>query len=97
MAASAPDIGELKELINKGKEVDKKWQSLADEDRSTLARLIVKSFIFLIFAIVGIVAISASYCSWEHTAELAKFLASILGSILLPVVTLVIGYYFGNK
>jgi len=29
--------------------------------------------------------------------EPGKFVMAILGSIMLPVVTLVIGYYFGSK
>ena len=34
---------------------------------------------------------------WDDISEAAKLLVSILSSVMLPVVTLVIGYYFGQE
>ena len=47
--------------------------------------------------VVVIVAYGTFAIGWEKLVEPAKFLLSILGSVMLPVVTLVIGYYFGKE
>ncbi len=47
--------------------------------------------------VVLIVAIGTLFIGWDKLSEPAKFLMSILGSVMLPVVTLVIGYYFGKE
>ena len=39
----------------------------------------------------------AYYVDWNALVEPGKFLLTILGSVMLPVVTLVIGYYFGKE
>jgi len=43
-------------------------------------------------AIVGTI-----FFPWDKLVEPGKFLTAILGSVMLPVVTLVIGYYFGKE
>jgi hypothetical protein len=47
--------------------------------------------------VILIVAVGTLLIGWDKLSEPAKFLMSILGSVMLPVVTLVIGYYFGKE
>jgi uncharacterized membrane protein len=51
----------------------------------------------LIGLVVMIVAAGTVLQTWEKWVEPAKFFLGILSSVLLPVVTLVIGYYFGKE
>jgi len=68
------------------------------DDRSHIAKLIVWSFVGLMtFVVLAIVAGVLYFSDWNKVAEPAKFLMAILSSVMLPVVTLVIGYYFGSK
>lgn len=67
------------------------------DDRSRIAKLIVWAFVIAIGWVVFATTVGTAYLGWEKLAEPAKFLLSILGSVMLPVVTLVIGYYFGQE
>ena len=67
------------------------------DDRSVIAKVIVWAFIVLIAWLVVAVTLGVWLLSWEKLSEPAKFLMTILSSVLLPVVTLVIGYYFGAE
>ena len=68
-----------------------------DKDRSFLAKLIGWSFVILVGWVVIAATIGAAYFDWETLTEPAKYLMTILGSVMLPVVTLVIGHYFGKE
>jgi Flp pilus assembly protein TadB len=68
------------------------------DDRSYIAKLIVLSFVILMaFVVIAVVGGTLYFCDWNKIVEPAKFLMTVLGSVMLPVVTLVIGYYFGSK
>ena len=68
------------------------------DDRSHIAKLIVWAFVILMGVVVLGVILGVLYLnSWDKISEPAKFLMAILSSVMLPVVTLVIGHYFGNK
>ena len=67
------------------------------DDRSSIAKLIVWSFVVLMAWGVVAASVGAYFFEWESLAEPAKYLSTILGSVMLPVVTLVIGYYFGKE
>jgi hypothetical protein len=43
------------------------------------------------------VAIGTLFKGWAEWKDAAKFFIDLLSSVLLPVVTLVIGYYFGKE
>jgi hypothetical protein len=77
------------------------WQQRQQErqqdDRSLIAKIIVWAFVALMGVVVVIVAYGTLAIGWDKMSEPAKFLLSILGSVMLPVVTLVIGYYFGKE
>lgn len=60
-------------------------------DRSIIGISVVLAFLFAIGALFAYVWVADP---WRDKAE---FLATTLGSVLLPVVTLVLGYYFGTE
>ncbi len=65
-------------------------------DRSRIARSIVNLFWFgcaisLLFVVVG------TYLKVPDWDKAAEKLIGVLSSVILPVVTLVIGYYFGSE
>jgi len=72
-------------------------QRRQQDDRSLIAKLIVYAFVALIALVVVIVAVGTFTGNWDKWVEPAKFFLTILSSVLLPVVTLVIGYYFGKE
>jgi hypothetical protein len=67
------------------------------DDRSLIAKIIIVAFVVLIAIVVGAAIVGAAFFDWDELIEPGKFLMGILGSVMLPVVTLVIGYYFGSK
>lgn len=67
------------------------------DDRSLIAKIIVWAFIILMGVVVLAAIIATFYLGWDKFVEPGKFLMGILGSVMLPVVTLVIGYYFGKE
>jgi uncharacterized membrane protein len=73
-------------------------QRRQQDDRSLIAKLIVIVFVGLVIVVVGILSYALfHFGAWAPVEEAAKFLVAILSSVLLPVVTLVIGYYFGKE
>ena len=60
-------------------------------DRSIIGISVVLAFLFAIGALFAHVLVA------DHWQDKAEFLATTLGSVLLPVVTLVLGYYFGTE
>jgi len=97
------DLGQ--QLLDAEKNVAQGQKALEDysqrrqlDDRSLIAKLIVYAFVGLIGFVVLILAAALFYFKdWKPIEEAAKFLVAILSSVLLPVVTLVIGYYFGKE
>ena len=67
------------------------------DDRSLIARVVIGAFVGMVIWVVIMATIGAYLFDWETLVEPGKFLMGILGSIMLPVVTLVIGYYFSKK
>jgi len=71
--------------------------SLRAGDRSYIAKIIVWSFVILMVWLVVATTVGTYFFDWSKLTEPAKFLMTILSSVMLPVVTLVIGYYFGSE
>ena len=67
------------------------------DDRSAIAKTIVYAFVGLIAWVVIAATLGVIFFDWDSLVEPGKFLMAILSSVLLPVVTLVIGYYFGAE
>ena len=74
-----------------------KAAALQADDRSLIARVVVFTFVGLVVLVVLAAMVGTYHLGWDRLIEPGKYLVAILGSILLPVVTLVIGYYFGSK
>ena len=72
-------------------------QKLQQDDRSLIAKLIAWAFVGFIGFVVVVLLIASFFYPWSRFEDVAKFSFSILSSVLLPVVTLVIGYYFGKE
>lgn len=68
-----------------------------EDDRSVIAKIIVRTFVVLVVIVVVAVILGTYLLDWDRISEPVKALVTILGSVMLPVVTLVIGYYFGSK
>ena len=92
------------ELLATAKNVEQGQKALEEyaqrrqqDDRSLIAKLIVYAFVGLIGFVIMVFSVAVLFKTWNDLAEAAKFLMAILSSVLLPVVTLVIGYYFGKE
>ena len=77
-------------------ELEAHLQRQRASDQSRIAWLIIWAFVVAVGAIFLLVLgslIPGMDNTWKEPAE---FLAGIVSSVLLPVVTLVLGYYFGK-
>ena len=68
------------------------------EDRSKISAIIVWSFVSAIFCIIIFLIVAGWFGNsadmpWEKAATI---MVDLLSSVMLPVVTLVLGYYFGT-
>lgn len=80
-----------------GSDKKRTLDELQADDRSRIAKLIVWAFVLLMAWVVIASTIGAALFDWNELVEPAKFLMAILSSVMLPVVTLVIGHYFGKE
>jgi hypothetical protein len=99
LAAADAKVAAAEQAYKKSTQaVEDQNKRLQADDRSHIAKLIVRVFVGLVSVLVLSVIVGVGYLGdWEKIAEPAKFLSAILSSVLLPVVTLVIGYYFGKE
>lgn len=71
------------------------------DDQSRIAWVIIWAFVFsiagLFLLVFGSMLIGSRVSGSAGWKEPAEFLAGIISSVLLPVVTLVLGYYFGKE
>ena len=65
------------------------------ETQTWVTKRIILVFIFCTLIIFLFVFLS--YPNQKDWEEPAKFLLSVVTSVLLPIVTLVLGYYFGSE
>jgi uncharacterized membrane protein YdbT with pleckstrin-like domain len=95
------EIQETEQRVEQTNRAVEDWrqrqQERQQDDRSLIAKIIVWAFVLLMGVVILIVAVGTVLIGWDKLSEPAKFLMSILGSVMLPVVTLVIGYYFGKE
>jgi NhaP-type Na+/H+ or K+/H+ antiporter len=70
-----------------------------DDDISHMAKFVVRVFFSLVIIVVIGLLVGMLHLGldWKKVEEPAKFLMTVLSSVLLPVVTLVIGYHFGRR
>ena len=91
----------IAELENKNREVnqtvDEKISLERAKDQSFIAKLIIWTFVALISVMFIFVVVSALFQSPDKWQAASKFLLEAVSSVMLPVVTLVLGYYFGKE
>jgi hypothetical protein len=99
MADLDSQIAAAEELVKQSqKALEDRNKRLQADDRSHIAKVIIWAFVALMAVVVAALIAGLVYFSgWDKISEPAKFLMAILSSVMLPVVTLVIGYYFGSK
>jgi hypothetical protein len=99
MADIDSQIAATEELVKQSqKALEERNKRLQADDRSHIAKVIIWAFVALMaFVVLAVIAGLAYFGDWEQISEPAKFLMAVLSSVMLPVVTLVIGYYFGSK
>ena len=66
------------------------------KDRSTIGRWVVAVFLAVVVVLLLYVLGGALFFTWDEIKTPAEYASTTIGSVLLPVVTLVLGYYFGT-
>jgi len=66
-------------------------------DRSHIARLIIRAFVCAFWFVIVAICVGTYFLTWDKISEPAKVLVALLSSVMLPVVTLVVGHFFSNK
>jgi uncharacterized membrane protein len=86
---------DVKRAIDEGDaEVDAHARRRRSVDRSFIAYLVVGTFVLIIV----MMAVRIMFVQdWAKDKEPLEYLLTVLSSVLLPVVTLVIGHYFGKE
>ncbi len=72
-------------------------EAAKQKDRSAIPRWVVAVFLAVIVAVLAYVLIGPLVYGWDLIESPAKYAVTTMGSLLLPVVTLVLGYYFGTS
>ena len=73
-------------------------ETAKDQDRSTIAKWLILAFISILIALIIYVLIGPFlHECWDDIQSASEFALQITSSVLLPVVTLVLGYYFGTN
>lgn len=70
------------------------------KSRTALAKIIIYAFVAMIAALFAYAFVLSFFTCETCTGEVPKiltFLGEFTASVMLPVVTLVLGYYFGTK
>jgi len=96
---------ESKEAEEKVLDVDSQLKKSRAKNQSAIAMIIIIAFvacIALIFMLVGYSVLFGMECDKDGCAipawkEPSTFLLTIISSVMLPIVTLVLGYYFGKE
>ena len=71
-------------------------ESAKTRDRSAIARWVVIAFLVVVIGVLAFALLGALYKEWDAVKLPAEYAVGTISSVLLPVVTLVLGYYFGT-
>ena len=72
-------------------------ESAKTRDRSAIARWVVIAFLGVVVGVLAYALLGAFYKDWDAVKLPAEYAVGTISSVLLPVVTLVLGYYFGTS
>lgn len=69
-----------------------------DRDRRHIALAVVWAFIVALASAIAFVALFTGFKpgAWYQIKPAADFLTGLISTVLLPIVTLVLGHYFGS-
>jgi len=88
IAAVAPQVDEAKRTVQAAS------QSQADADRSWIAHQIINIFVWVVGGVLALLTVQGMMTGqWSLVASQA---AELIKTAVLPIVTLVLGYYFGQ-
>jgi len=96
-ASLQSSLEEIEKRLQKRKlNVDEAERQRLGRDRSEIGRKIITLFVAsVLIVLIAIVALAGlNLTIWKEATEK---LITLLSSVVLPVVTLVIGYYFGSE
>lgn len=65
-------------------------------DRAQIAFAVVALFVVMVLLLGVYVAVSARQGAWSQVEPASQFVLDLLSSVLLPIITLVLGYYFAK-
>lgn len=96
---------ESKEAEKQVEDINLQIRKSHARNQSTIAMIIIIAFVVsiaLIFILVGYSILfgldcDANGCSMPTWKEPSAFLLTVVSSVMLPIVTLVLGYYFGTE
>ena len=95
MATETDQVTEIVDLLSQAEgNVEQQLKQRQAADRSIIGLLIIGALVIAITVLFIFVLSTGASNTWEKPAE---FLFKVLSSVLLPVVTLVLGYYFGTE
>lgn len=97
MTAELSDLeADLSQLRARAEAIAQSTQPRVDEDRSWIAKLTLRLFAGSILIVLVATPVLAL---WQGAlwVEVSKAMLAVVAQVLLPVVTLVIGFYFRNE
>lgn len=90
-------LGEIEQRISRASEdVGKYAERRQADDRSLIAKIVIVMFAVCISVVMIFIVLAVVFSMQNWEAPL-KYFVDLIGSVVLPVVTLVIGFYFGTK
>lgn len=101
MTSSSDPLDELRPEAPAAASLEADAESLDAEaakhqDRSVIGRWVIAVFLAVVVAILVYVLAGSLFLGWDAIKTPAEYASTTVGSVLLPVVTLVLGYYFGT-
>lgn len=91
--AGGDGLGEYVRQLEKAAE----YADSRDKIRTYIALGVIAVFLAIVIVVIGHTLFgSPTTGAWQTQKEPAEFAVNVLTSVLLPVVTLVLGYYFGR-
>ena len=92
-----PGEGDAKPVAAGAQSLEVRVEAAKQKDRSAISRWVVAAFLLLVAFLLLYMLIGAVVYGWDAIKAPAEHAGTVVGTILLPVVTLVLGYYFGTS
>ena len=101
MSTSEPPLQELRDeslaLATRGEFLDADERTVKRKDRSVIGRWVVAVFLAIVVVLILYALFGAIVVGWEAIKTPAEYASMTITTILVPVVTLLLGYYFGTS